>query len=152
MIWEFSKTSGENKKAPSGHESSYEHRILERSLPTSCLCTASRSAANPRDPSVPDNYLLTFSFTVAFASFLPQDPFSTCISTIHLIWTSQTSVLVCDFPITGLLIFSRLITQVKGSQALQQHAIYIWKYAEKWTTSKYSFASLIYSHVKLHQC
>lgn len=119
--WSGNFVKPKGKKAPSGYQSYYQHTILERSLPSSCLGTAFHSAAaNPRDPCAPDNYLPTFSLTVMFASFLPQDPFS-----YYLYFNNSSSlylmnfILACDFPIRkweskpqrwGLLIFSWLST------------------------------------------
>ena len=58
--------------------------------------------------------------------FLRTLSLTTYISKIHVICTSHISIHVCDIPITDLFIFSWLKTQIKGPQALQEHAIHIW--------------------------
>lgn len=91
--WSGSFVKPKEKKAPSVYQSSYQHIILERSLPSSCLGTAFHStAANPRHPCPPDKYLLTFSISVMFASFLPQDPFS-----YYLYFNNTSSLYLTNF-------------------------------------------------------
>lgn len=78
--------------------------------------------------------LLLVSQRPSHDPFLRTLSLTTYIPTICLICTSQISIPVCDLPITGLLIFSRLKTQIKGLQALQQHAIHIWTISQHSST------------------
>lgn len=113
-----------DKKASFGYQSCINTQ--ERSLPYSRLGKAFRSAANLRETSAPDNGLLTFSLTVTIASFLPQDPFSNYLYFNNSSYLHLTDFHSCmTFSHYRFAHFSWLNTQVKASQVLQQHAIYI---------------------------
>lgn len=129
----------------------YQHRILERSLPYSCLGKAFRSAANLRETSAPDNGLLTFSHTVTFASFLPQDPFSN-----YLYFNNSSYLHLTDFHSCMTFShyrFAHLFLAEHTSESIPSIAaachIYLNNiiYTEKQTTSKYTRLLHLFIHM-----